>query len=444
MRPPRVARRAGWNLVDQVISSGTNAALAFIVARSVDESSFGGFAVAFTVFALLVGVSRAVATSPLGIRYADVSPEAFVGASAAAVGSAFVFGVAAGLGCLGAGAWLGGGTGGALIALGVVFPGLLVQDAWRQVFFAASRPAAAALNDGVWAILQLVAVVALLVAGVATVGPLVLAWGGAAMAAALLGVRQARSWPRPLQATRWLREHRNLTGYLVAEFGTLQGAQQGALLIIAVVGSLEAIGALRGVQVLLGPTTILAVAAFSFAVPEWSRRRTSLVLTGRQWLRGAVVLSASVAGAGICWGLFVMFAPDALGAALLGKTWAGTSDILLASIVGQAGAAVLVGPAAMLYAMDRAPVTFALNARLAPLIFIGGVGGVLLAGAEGAAWGFSIAFWAVVPLWWQRLCREGAALAAGDRHTGVALGAANRHTHGPLAHCRPSRRGGRS
>lgn len=410
MRAPRAVGRAGWNLLDQVISSGTNAALSFVVARSVDESIFGGFAVAFTVFALLVGFSRAVATSPLGIRYADASAEAFVGASAAAVGSAFTFGVAAGLGCLGAGAWLGGSAGGALIALGVVFPGLLVQDAWRQVFFAASRPAAAALNDTVWAILQLVAVVALLVAGVSTVGPLVLAWGGAAVAAALLGVRQARAWPHPRQATRWLRDHLDLTGYLIAEFGSLQGAQQGALLVIAAVGSLEAIGALRGVQVLLGPTTILAVAAFSFVVPEFSRRRTSLA--GRQWVRSALALSAFIAGLGVCWGLLFMLAPDALGHALLGKTWPGTSEILLASIVGQAGAAVLVGPSAMLYAMDRAPVTFALNARLAPLIFIGGVGGVLFAGAEGAAWGFSIAFWAVVPSWWFRLRREAAVLEA--------------------------------
>ncbi|MGH3923781.1 MAG: hypothetical protein ACRDTT_13085, partial [Pseudonocardiaceae bacterium] len=358
---------------------------------------------------------RAAATSPLGIRYADASPEGFVGASKAAVGSAFTFGVVAGLGCLGGGAWLGGDAGGALVALGVVFPGLLVQDAWRQVFFATSRPAAAALNDTVWAILQLMAVAAILTTGVSTVGPLVLAWGGAAMAAALFGVRQTRTWPHPRRAVRWLRDHRNLTGYLIAEFGTLQGAQQGALLIIAAVGSLEAIGAFRGVQVLLGPITMLAVAALSFVVPEFSRRRTSLV--ARQWMRSALALSADIAGLSVCWGLLLMLAPDALGQALLGETWPGTSDILLPSIVWQAGAAVLVGPAAMLYAMDRAPVAFALNARLAPLIFIGGVGGVLLAGAEGGAWGFSIAFWAVVPSWWHRLRREAAALSVGGpRH----------------------------
>ena len=68
-RTSGAARRAGWNLVDQVISSVTNAALSFVVARSVDVEQFGGFAVAFSVFALAVGLSRALATSPLGIRF---------------------------------------------------------------------------------------------------------------------------------------------------------------------------------------------------------------------------------------------------------------------------------------------------------------------------------------------------------------------------------------
>ena len=406
-------RRAGWNLADQVLSSGTNAALSFLVARSVDTSAFGGFAVAFTVFALLVGVSRALATSPLGIRYSDAAPSGYADASSAAVGTAFILGVVAGVGCLMAGAWVGGSAGQALIALGVVFPSLLMQDAWRYVFFAAARPAAATLNDAVWAIVQLGIVIALLTTGVSTAGPLVLAWGGSAAAAALLGVRQAGTWPRPRRAGRWLRDHRNLTGYLIAEFGTLQGSQQGALLVIATVGSLEAIGALRGVQVLLGPTTILAVAAFSFAVPEFSRRRASL--TSRQWTLGALGVSAFVSAAGFCWGALFLLAPDEVGRSLLGETWPGTSDILFASIVGQMGAAVAIGPAVVLYAMDRAPVTLSVHATLAPLLFIGGVGGVMLAGAEGAAWGFTIAFWAVVPLWLFRLRREAAALGEVQR-----------------------------
>jgi hypothetical protein len=50
-------------------SAWTKSVLTFLVAGSVDDVTFGGFAEAFTVFAVLIGVSRAVAASPLAVRY---------------------------------------------------------------------------------------------------------------------------------------------------------------------------------------------------------------------------------------------------------------------------------------------------------------------------------------------------------------------------------------
>jgi O-antigen/teichoic acid export membrane protein len=399
-----IARRASWNLVDQIISSGTNAGLSILIARSVDRTAFGSFAVAFTVFGIMVGVCRAVSTSPLGVRFTDTSKQKFRGASAAAVGSALAIGLAAGLLCVGVGTAIGGGTGTAMIALGVVMPALLVQDAWRFVFFAAGRPAAAALNDAVWAVVQIAAVALLLLTDGATVASLVLAWGGAAAAAALLGVRQARLWPRPRESTRWLRDHRSLTGYLLAEFGVQQGAQQGALLIISAVASLEAIGALRGAQVLLGPVTILQVAAFSFAVPELSRRRAEL--TERGWTRSAFAVSAVVTVLGFIWGGLFLLAPDSVGRALLGETWAGTSAVLWPMILGQLGGNLAHGTSAAFIAMDRAKVSMTLEAVFGALTLIGAVGGVLINGAVGAAWGFAAPFWILLPVWWLVMRRE--------------------------------------
>jgi len=220
--------RAGWNLLDQMISSGTNAVLSFLVARQLSDSAFGGFAVAFTVFSLLVGASRAISTAPLGMRFADAGRARFARASSTVTGTALALGAAAGAVAVVTGLVLGGDVGRALVALGLVLPGLLVQDAWRDVFFAAARPAAAALNDAAWAVVQLLAVVGLLVVGVSTAGPLVLAWGAAAAAAAVLGGVQARARPAPARTVSWLREHRDVTRYLIAEFAVLQGAQQGA------------------------------------------------------------------------------------------------------------------------------------------------------------------------------------------------------------------------
>lgn len=419
MKLPGVAKRAGWNLVDQVISSGTNAVLSFLVARSVDEQNFGGFAVAFTVFTLGIGISRALASSPLGIKFSDAGKDEFRRASAAAVGTAFAIGVVSGVGCVIAGLLIGQAAGHALLALGVVFPALLVQDAWRYVFFAEGRPAAAAANDAVWAVLQLGAVIALVAVGMSAVGPLVLVWGGSALAAAALGIRQARVLPRPDRALTWARTHRRTTGFMVAEFATVQGAQQGALLLIAGIASLEAIGSLRGVQVLLGPTTILAVAAISFAVPEFARRRSRL--SARQWVQGGMAVSLAICAAGFVWGLVFVLLPDSVGVALLGDTWPGTSAILWPTIASQAGGTLSLGAAIMLIAMDRTSVTFSLNLLLAPLIFAGGVVGVLLDGAYGAAWGFGIANWLILIPFWMRLRREARAFVA-RRDSGSAAG----------------------
>jgi O-antigen/teichoic acid export membrane protein len=300
------------------------------------------------------------------VRFSGAEAARFQRATASGVGAAFTLGLLAGIGSVLAGVALGGPVGASLIALGVAFPGLTTQDSWRLVFFAEGRPQAAALNDAAWAIVQLTAVSALLLAGVNEVGPLVLSWGLAAAVAALLGVRQSHVRPRPRETARWLRKHRDLTGYLLAEFVTLQGGHQTAMLLIASLGSLDAIGALRGAQVILGPTTILAVGMYSFALPEFSRRRADLTAAG--WIRGGAALSGFVTLLGLAWGCFFLLLPDVAGEALLGESWEGTKAVLLASVVGQAGAAIVVGPATMLYAMDRAKVTLRIHAVLAPLI----------------------------------------------------------------------------
>lgn len=404
LRLPGFAGRASWNLVDQVISSATNAVLSFVIARSVDAAAFGGFAVAFTVFSVVIGVSRAVGTSPLAIRFADAGPGSFRRATSSAVGFGVALGVGAGLGCVGVGIAIGGVTGQAMLALGVVLPALLAQDAWRFVFFAAGRPAAATLNDAVWAVVQVATVAAVLRAENPQVGWFLLAWGGAAAVAALVGVRQGQAWPRLQDARAWLADHRSLTGYLLAEFGTLQGFHQGAFAAIAVVGSLEAIGALRGAQILLGPVTILAVAALSFTVPELARRRGKL--DRRRWLQCAGAVSGACTILGLAIGVVCLAIPDAVGRQLLGDTWQATEAVLWPTIVGQVGAALPAGAGAALIAMGRAKATFSLNAFFGPALFLGGIGGVLLAGAPGAAWGFAAAFWVMVPFWWIRLYKE--------------------------------------
>ena len=149
MKVPAVARRAGWNLADQMIVSLTNAVLSFMVANAVSAESFGGFSVAFTVFALVIGASRAVATSPLNIRFSDAEPDEQARAASYATGTALTIGFAAGAASLVAGLLLPGTVGEALIAMGIVLPAVITQDALRYVFFSRGKPSGAAFNDAV-------------------------------------------------------------------------------------------------------------------------------------------------------------------------------------------------------------------------------------------------------------------------------------------------------
>jgi O-antigen/teichoic acid export membrane protein len=448
-RPPAASGRSKvvWTLVDQVISSGTNTLIGVIVARSVSRTEFGAFSIAFTLFALFIGLSRAGATSVLGIRYSAAAPRLFRSAAAAATGTGLVVGISTGFCVVMAGAAIGGVVGESLVAIGILFPGLLLQDAWRYVFFAEGRPSTAAANDMLWAFVQLGAVLLLVTRNVSSASAMLLAWGGAAAVAAFVGVAQAGFWPAPERCSEWLWDHREICGYVSLEYITVQGAQQASTLLIGVLAAVEVVGALRGVQILLGPTTVLAVGIVSFAIPEFSRRKD---MSSATRLRAAYLLSGAVVGAGLLWGLVFFLLPDSVGAALLGETWHGARDILILTIIQQAGAAATVGPSCMLYALGRAKITFRVNLLLAPQLVIWPIVGLQLWGVRGAVVGYIITFWVTVPVWFRMLRRAVHEHAGADErdyaedaeegdyddydydiNEGVDIGYPNRDTAGP-------------
>ncbi|MCM3883424.1 hypothetical protein [Frankia sp. R82] len=395
-----------WTVFDQVVSSGTNAAINFVIARRVDSTEFGAFAIAYTIFAMLVGLSRAAATAPLGISYADVPLCAFRSAVRQAAGTALGLGAAVGVVLLLVGAGLGGTVGVNLAAMGVIMPALLVQDAWRYASFAQGRPLLAVTNDLVWAAVLgggLWLWVTVTPGGSGGAAAMVLIWGLAAAVAALFGGGQHHSWPQPSRAWAWFTGHRETTGFMTAEFISLQGAQQTSTLVIAAVGSTSLVGALRGLQTLLAPTTNLAVALMSFAIPEFARRKH---MPAQAVLRGAYLVSGLVVVSSTLWGLaFVVLPPD-FGAALLGDTWAETHQLLLLAIIAQAGPGLAVGPAAVLYAFGRTRLTFWINLVFVPFLLACPVTGLLVGGARGVVIGNIIVYWATIPPWLYQLHRQ--------------------------------------
>ncbi len=416
--PPRravaLARRAGWSLTDQALSSLSNLVLSFLVAGAVDEEAFGAFTVSFTVYSMAVLISRSLSTAPLAMRFAAVEAAPFRVAAGMSSGTAAAVGLGMGLVVLVPGLALGGDVGVALLAMAFLLPGLLVQDAWRMAFFAQGQPQWAAALDGAWTVLQIGGVAALLAVGTDSAVPFVIAWGSAGAAAAGLGVYRGGTVPRIASTWSWLRAHWDITGYLVAESLLLQGAYQGALLLVGAFGGLADAGALRGAQVLIGPVSLLAASMMAFGVPEIARRPW---LASRQRLMIAAGAGGVLALAGLAWGVVALLLPDRVGVALLGDSWDGVRVVLLASVVGQVGNLLSCGPAVVVYGMGKAASVFRVHATISVLLVVLGIGGLQVGGAEGAAWGFALAYWLVVPYWFwtvHRVSRDHAASSASD------------------------------
>jgi O-antigen/teichoic acid export membrane protein len=398
----RLARRAGWNVADQALSSASNLALALLVARAVDSEAFGAFTVSFTVYSVAVLCSRAVVSQPLMVRFSGAAPDRFRGAAGASTGAATALGIVLGVLVLGAGLAIGGGVGIALQVMALLLPGLLLQDAWRMAFFAQRRPELATLLDAVWIVLQFAAVAVFLAVGTDSIVPFVLAWGVAAAVAGVLGVRQGRTPPRVRATFSFLRAHWDLTGYLLFESLLLQGAYQGALLLAGAFGTLSDVGSLRGAQVVLGPMTLLATSAVAFGIPELSRRG---YLSARSRTLVAAGLGGLLAVIGLVWGALMLLMPEAWGEALLGDSWDGVRAVLFASLVGQVANLISVGPSCVVHAMGKSASTFRIHAAVSAMLIVFGMAGLWAGGAVGAAYGFAVAYWAVVPFWFLTLNR---------------------------------------
>jgi O-antigen/teichoic acid export membrane protein len=396
----RIGSRVGWNVLDQALSSLTNAALSILVARNVSENAFGAFALCFTIYAVVLGVSRGLVSEPLTVRYSDASTERFRRASRGAAGSAVLVGIAVGVVLLAVAPTQSELVRDPLVALALCMPGLLLQDALRFAFISGGNPRRAAANDFLWTVVQLGGVAWLLHTGTSTAAPFVFAWGGAALAAAAYGIVQARGLPLVRSAPRWVREQLYLSRFFVAEYLTVLGAFQVALVVVAAIAGVAAVGAIRGATVVLGPLNILLFAAFAFAVPELVRRRH---LALRTHVRIAGAVSGTLVAGVFVWAALMLLIPSSAGVEILGDTWHDARSVLAPVAVSLAGVAAALGPICTLKAYGAARETFRLGVLVATLLLLLGTIGVVLGDAEGAAIGFAVAQWLAVPVVWQRM-----------------------------------------
>jgi O-antigen/teichoic acid export membrane protein len=395
-----LAGRAGWNVADQVVSSGTNFLLSLLVARALSAEGFGYFAVAFTIYVFLTGAARALIHQPLVVRYTAVRPGAFKAAARSATGVTTLIGIFAGIVTGTIGILIGGRVGLSLVCMGVLLPGLLLQDMWRAVFVTEGRPAAAFVNDVVWGLMQVAALVAVIRLGYNTAAAMLLAWGCSALLAALLGGVQFGAHPQFRRSIAWLLQQKDLLGYYGAGFFGAMGASQVTLLLIAGLGQPSDIGAIRAAQVVLGPLTLIGISLMAFVLPEISRRQ----LSGRAAVKVAAALSAVLVVADVLWGAVLLALPDRWGTVILGDTWMYAKAVLPASLLGLVAIGVAFGAQVLMIARGFAKEFFWATALLGPGFLVLGLGGLQLWGAPGAALGLSLAQCVIVPLaWWRAL-----------------------------------------
>ena len=405
--PAAVAGRSGlgaraiWIVADQAVSSLANAGLTFVIAGVVSPSEYGAFALAFSVYSLVIALTQGLCGQVLVIRYSAADPARQTWAAAAAGGAAVLLGALSGLITLVIALFTGMPLRGVLLAVAVLLPALALQDTWRTAFVSRGSPRAAFVNDLVWTLLQAVGVGVLLLLGADQAVPFVLAWAGSALVAALFGARQNRQAPTYRTTRGWVVDHRDVSYPSLTNAVVNLGTIQIAFVVIAVIGAVDDVGALRAAQTLLGPLNIVGFAVGSFVIPEVVRRSPSK--------KGLVQIALAVSGLLVAvdalWGGVLLLIPESVGVALLGETWTSAREALPAMIAFTCLTGASVGATAIMRALNRVSYNVWINALLGPLILVLSAVGVRMAGASGAAAGFMFAGLLVLPPCWWFLAR---------------------------------------
>ncbi|THA26682.1 hypothetical protein E4198_20230 [Streptomyces sp. RKND-216] len=390
------ARRAVLcSVADQGVAALTNIAVLVVAARQSTAAGFAVFSVVYTVFAVLLGLSSAYVGQALvlergetrAVRTACRSAVAFTASAAAALGACAVLV----LGPLTAGVGAGGGVSGGvdgygqrladgMLALALVLPVVLTQDALRYAFSALRLPGRALIAD----LLRLAVAVPVLAVQPHQASParLVAVWGLSALPALVAGllllaprVRQATTEPR-----RLLRRG-HLGRRFAVEFSVGNAGTQLAVIGLGLLAAPLAVGALRGATTLFGPLNVLFNAATGFGPPLLNRLDSPAPKARTAAVTGGVL--AAVAGA---WAVVLTLLPDGAGRMLLGDTWDASSALL--SATGSQYAAMALGTCALLALRVLRPRTTLPLQVVFSSVSVGCLlAGYALGGVFGAAWG---------------------------------------------------------
>ncbi|MDJ1133486.1 hypothetical protein [Streptomyces iconiensis] len=398
------------SIADQGVAALTNIAVLVVAARQSTAAGFAVFSLVYMVFTVLLGLSVAYVGQALVLEKGE--PRAVAGACRSAVW--FTATASAALGVPAAAVlWvLGGDTTAGLAALGLVLPVVLTQDTARYAFSTLRLPQHALAADMV----RLAAVVPALAAQPhdASAARLIGVWGLSALPA--LGLALGLLWRRVRGTDRDLRRYLrrgHLGRRFAVEFGVGNAGTQLAVIGLGLLANPLAVGALRGATTLYGPMNVLFNAATGFGPPLLNRG------SPRSASRAAFAAGSVLAVLAAAWTVALMLLPATYGEKLLGDTWAAASQLLPAT--GSQYAAMALGTCGLLTLRVLRPRTTLPIQLVFSLLSVGFMlGGYVLGGVLGAAWGLALGSAAKGAASWLRVLRV---LRTPDREGGPRHGA---------------------
>lgn len=331
-------RRVGLGVIDQGLSSISNAVFLVAVARVASVEEFGAVSLAYALFVFGLAVQRSSLGTLTALAATVRRPPPL---AAALLGALLVVVVGVVLGVL-VGVDKHPVYYVILVASLVIYP----QDLLRYDAIAQQRVGLAVVSDGLWFLVTLALLGASVLGAPISVFAMACTWLAVGAAPALVALALPLRDSLELR-TRWVADH-------VADLRVLGPdavlSAVAPLVLASVVAhylSLNDVAAVRGAGTLLGPVSTLFSALQVVLLPEMAR------LLGENRLRlaagQAVVMSLVVA----LWGGFLFLIPDSAGRELLGDTWSASRAVLIWATLELVMWACASGPVALLTSYRR-------------------------------------------------------------------------------------------
>lgn len=393
MRASGAGRRLSVVVVDQVLSGASNVLIALLSAHMLGVAAFGYFGLLLIIYAAAQGVNRSLVGDPLMVHPDDARDRVGAPVSAALyVGG----GIGALVALVGAVLWVTGvPLGPELVLLGAGLPGLILHDLGRYLGFVTQRPWRSLQLDTLWLVLLVAAIAALLLTDTESLAWFSLSWIGSGALASLLVFAQHR--PHLSGGRDWLRERWYYSWRFLMSFGALQGSSLGFSVVVAAVGSARALGAIRGVLLLMRPYVTFQTASVSAGVAEVANdpdgQRSS-------HLRRTLVVALALAAVNI---VILLTLPDPVGRLILGDTWEAAKPLLLPACLQILALGLIAAPRASLIGQKAVSLTVPID--IVSMILTVGLGtvGVVWNGALGSVWGVGIGNVLGAAIWWSAL-----------------------------------------